>query len=122
MGLRTICTISAVAFTLGACAHGPEYSGAPASRKEAFLLEHLPAPAPTSDDEAWSKGSNEFLARAAGRGLEGTVDISAACGCVEGGDGGSGGGGGGGVVAPDIEGPYTAAKIRVKIVLPTQER
>ena len=100
-----------------ACAHGPRYSGEPASRQEAFLLEHLPSPAPTRDDEAWARGAREFLARAAGRGLEDTVDISAACGCVEGGDS-SGGGGSGGPVAPDVEGPSKAATLRVKIVVP----
>jgi len=119
MGLRMILLISGL-LLISACAHGPQYSGEPASRKEAFLLEHLPFPAPTSDDEAWAKGSHAFLARAAGRGLEGTVDISAACGCVDGGDSGGSGGTGGGPVTPDIEGPGKDAKIRVKIVLPKQ--
>ncbi len=117
MELRTIVTISGLALALGACAHGPQDMGEPANRKEAFLLENLPAPAPTAEDEAWAKSSHEFLAREAGRGLEGTVDISAACGCVEGGDAG-GSGPGGGPVNPDIEGPHKAAKLRVKVIVP----
>ncbi|MFH1529615.1 MAG: hypothetical protein ABIK09_02650 [Pseudomonadota bacterium] len=117
MGLRTILVIS-IALLATACAHAPRYSGEPANRQEAFLLEHLPSPAPTRDDEAWARSAKAFLARAAGRGLEGTVDISAACGCVDSGDGGGSGGGPGGPVGPDIEGPSKEATIRVKVVLP----
>jgi len=102
------------------CAHHQIQLDPPATQKEAFLLEHLPAPAPTENDEAWARNALDYLARSAGRGLEDSVDISAACGCVEGGDSGGGGGGGsgGGPIQPDIEGPYKAARIRIKVALP----
>ncbi len=103
---------------LSGCAHQGNRSAEPADKYEAFLLERFPAPAATAEDEAWARSAQEQLAKEAGRGLEGTVDISAACGCVEGGDSGGSGGSGGGPVTPDIEGPYKAAKLRVKIVIP----
>ena len=109
-------TAAALAMLIPACAANSELTRRPSPR-EAFLLKNLPAPAPTPDDEAWARSSREFLARSAGRGLEDSVDISAACGCVEGGDSG-GGGSGGGPVSPDIDGPHKTAVIRVKIVLP----
>lgn len=110
--------VAAVLASLAGCAHRSTQEAPPADPFEAFLLEHFPAPAPTADDEEWARSAQDQLAKEAGRGLEGTVDISAACGCVEGGDSGGGGSSGGGPVTPDIEGPYKAAKVRVKIVIP----
>ena len=109
--------LSLAALLVG-CAHQQIRLDPPATQQEAFLLEHLPAPAPTEDDEAWARSALDYLARSAGRGLEDSVDISAACGCVEGGDSGGGGGSSGGPIQPDIEGPYKAARIRVNVTLP----
>jgi hypothetical protein len=115
---KVVFSVVAVVVCLAGCAHRSNQTGPPADKFEAFLLEHFPTPAVTDQDEAWARAAQDQLAKEAGRGLEGTVDISAACGCVEGGDSGGGGSAGGGPVTPDIEGPYKAAKLRVKIIIP----